>query len=182
MGGPSITGLCGVVICHSVDRRPSTFVPTTTMAEASGLQFSVGCVLLVVDVLRCRRFSHALWRRLLPIYLGPMLMLLFGWRIVERLALVAQSQNTVSIADFIANRFGRSQRLAALVALIATVAAVPYLALQYKAVALSLRVLTDTDMYTSVLGDPALYVAILMALFLFCLVRVRWMRPSIARG
>lgn len=101
----------------------------------------------------------------LPIYLGPMLMLLFGWRIVERLALVAQSQNTVSIADFIANRFGRSQRLAALVALIATVAAVPYLALQYKAVALSLRVLTDTDMYTSVLGDPALYVAILMALF-----------------
>lgn len=101
----------------------------------------------------------------LPIYLGPMLMLLFGWRIVERLALVAQSQNTVSIADFIASRFGRSQRLAALVALIATVAAVPYLALQYKAVALSLRVLTDTDMYTSVLGDPALYVAILMALF-----------------
>lgn len=101
----------------------------------------------------------------LPIYLGPMLMLLFGWRIVERLALVAQSQNTVSIADFIASRFGRSQRLAALVAFIATVAAVPYLALQYKAVALSLRVLTGTDMYTSVLGDPALYVAILMALF-----------------
>ena len=101
----------------------------------------------------------------LPIYLGPLLMLLFGWRIVERLALVAQSQNTVSIADFIASRFGRSQRLAALVAFIATVAAVPYLALQYKAVALSLRVLTDTDMYTSVLGDPALYVAILMALF-----------------
>ncbi|MGG4604547.1 PAS-domain containing protein [Paenalcaligenes sp. Me131] len=101
----------------------------------------------------------------LPIYLGPMLMLLFGWRIVERLALVAQSQNTVSIADFIASRFGRSQRLAALVAFIATVAAVPYLALQYKAVALSLRVLTGTDMYTSMLGDPALYVAILMALF-----------------
>lgn len=101
----------------------------------------------------------------LPIYLGPLLMLIFGWRIVERLALVAQSQNTVSIADFIASRFGRSQRLAALVAFIATVAAVPYLALQYKAVALSLRVLTGTDMYTSMLGDPALYVAILMALF-----------------
>ena len=67
----------------------------------------------------------------LPIYLGPLLLLLFGWRILERLALIAQSQNTVSIADFIASRYGRSQRLAAMVALIALVAAVPYLALQY---------------------------------------------------
>ena len=67
----------------------------------------------------------------LPIYIGPLLLLLFGWRILERLALIAQSQNTVSIADFIASRYGRSQRLAAMVALIALVAAVPYLALQY---------------------------------------------------
>ncbi len=39
----------------------------------------------------------------LPIYLGPLL-LLFGWRIIERLALIARSQNTVSIADFISSR------------------------------------------------------------------------------
>src|SRR5690606_13302473 len=77
----------------------------------------------------------------LPIYLGPLLLLLFGWRIIERLALIAQSQNTVSIADFIASRYGRSQRLAALVSVIAIVAAIPYLALQYKAVAISLGVL-----------------------------------------
>ncbi|WP_242112004.1 hybrid sensor histidine kinase/response regulator [Luteimonas aquatica] len=101
----------------------------------------------------------------LPIYLGPLLMLLFGWRILERLALIAQSQNTVSIADFIAARYGRAQRLAALVALIALIAAVPYLALQYKAVAISLAVLGGYDAATSTLGDPALYVAALMALF-----------------
>ena len=101
----------------------------------------------------------------LPIYLGPLLLLLFGWRILERLALIAQSQNTVSIADFIAARYGRSQRLAAMVALIALLAAVPYLALQYKAVALSLQVLGDELMPTGTFGDPALYVALLMALF-----------------
>src|SRR5690554_3734831 len=101
----------------------------------------------------------------LPIYLGPLLMLIFGWRIIERLALVAQTQNTVSIADFMASRYGRSQRLAAMVAGIAVVAAVPYLALQYKAVALSLSVLAGTDFHRGILGDPALYVAILMALF-----------------
>lgn len=101
----------------------------------------------------------------LPIYLGPMLMLLFGWRIIERLALIAQSQNTVSIADFMASRYGRSQRLAGLVALVAVIAAIPYLALQYKAVTLSLGILIGRDIQDTILGDPALYVAILMALF-----------------
>lgn len=99
------------------------------------------------------------------IYLGPLLMLLFGWRILERLALIAQSQNTVSIADFIAARYGRSQRLAAMVTVIALIAAVPYLALQYKAVAVSLDVLNGTRASQSTIGDPALYVAALMALF-----------------
>ncbi|MDH5821999.1 PAS domain-containing hybrid sensor histidine kinase/response regulator [Luteimonas sp. RD2P54] len=101
----------------------------------------------------------------LPIYLGPLLLLLFGWRILERLALIAQSQSTVSIADFIAARYGRSQRLAAMVALIALIAAVPYLALQYKAVALSLQVLSASPAAATTLGDPALYMAMLMALF-----------------
>lgn len=101
----------------------------------------------------------------LPIYLGPLLLLLFGWRILERMARVAQTQNTVSIADFIASRYGRSQPLAALVATIALIAAVPYLALQYKAVAISLGVLGGQDPSGPVLGDPALYVAALMALF-----------------
>ena len=102
----------------------------------------------------------------LPIYLGPVLLFLFGWRIIERLALIARSQNTVSIADFISSRYGRSRRLAALVTVIALIGVVPYLALQYKAVALSLGVLTGhgtTD--SGIFTDPALYVALLMALF-----------------
>ncbi|MGV8960179.1 MAG: NahK/ErcS family hybrid sensor histidine kinase/response regulator [Stenotrophomonas sp.] len=102
----------------------------------------------------------------LPIYLGPLLLLVFGWRIIERMALIARSENVVSIADFISSRFGRSRRLAALVALIALVGVVPYLALQYKAVAMSLKVLTDDASASSgVFTDPALYVALLMALF-----------------
>lgn len=101
----------------------------------------------------------------LPIYLGPMLLFLLGWRMLERLALVAGQHNTVSIADFIASRFGRAPRLAALVALIALIAAVPYLALQYQAVVTSLGVLTGLDARGQRWGDPALYVAAIMALF-----------------
>ncbi len=101
----------------------------------------------------------------LPIYLGPLLLLLFGWRILERMALIAHSQNTVSIADFLGARYGRSQQLAALVAAIALIAAVPYLALQFKAVAISLSVLGGPGSAVTPFGDPALYVAALMALF-----------------
>lgn len=101
----------------------------------------------------------------LPIYVGPILLMLFGWRIIERLALIARSENVVSIADFISSRYGRSRRLAALVALIALIGVIPYLALQYKAVAMSLRVLAGHDGSGSFLTDPALYVALLMALF-----------------
>ena len=103
----------------------------------------------------------------LPIYLGPLLLLLFGWRIIERLALIARSENTVSIADFISSRYGRSRHLAALVTVIALIGVVPYLALQYKAVAMSLSVLTGDAGGSShgFFSDPALYVALLMALF-----------------
>lgn len=101
----------------------------------------------------------------LPIYLGPFLLLLFGWRILERLALISQSQSTVSISDFIASRYGRSQYLAALVAVIALLAVIPYLALQYKAVAISVAVLGGPDIDAQRYGDPAFYVAALMALF-----------------
>ncbi len=102
----------------------------------------------------------------LPIYLGPILLLLFGWRIIERLALIARNQNTVSIADFISARYGRSRRLAALVTVIALIGVVPYLALQYKAVAMSIGVLAGhTQSDSTFFTDPALYVALLMALF-----------------
>ena len=105
----------------------------------------------------------------LPIYLGPILLFVFGWRILERLVLVAREQSTVSIADFLAARYGRAQNIAALVTLIAVIAAIPYIALQFKAVAMSIDVLSGTVADPAVarhpLADPALYVALLLALF-----------------
>ena len=100
----------------------------------------------------------------LPIYLGPLLVMLFGWRMLERLVLISGEQRIVSIADFLSSRYGRAPGLAALVATVAVVAAVPYLALQFKAVAMSVDVLAPGHA-EGMLGDPALYVAILLALF-----------------
>ncbi|MBS0376321.1 MAG: PAS-domain containing protein [Proteobacteria bacterium] len=102
----------------------------------------------------------------LPIYLGPALLFLVGAPYVARLVEVARARNITSIADFVSSRFGKSPGLAALVSLLALFAAVPYLALQYKAVAASVDVLTGTSGGGSPWGiDTALGIALLMALF-----------------
>ncbi len=102
----------------------------------------------------------------LPIYLGPALLFLFGAPRLARLVEVARARNITSIADLISSRFGKSRSLAALVTLLALVAVVPYIALQYKAVAASIGVLTGAGGGDAPWrGDAALAVALLMALF-----------------
>jgi Na+/proline symporter/signal transduction histidine kinase len=103
----------------------------------------------------------------LPIYLGPALLFLFGFGLMRRLVRVAMRRNITSIADFIGARFGKSHGLAALVAAIAVVAIVPYLALQLKAVAMSYGVLRGAAEASmpGPGGDTALWCALLLALF-----------------
>jgi PAS domain S-box-containing protein len=101
----------------------------------------------------------------LPIYLGPSLVFIFALPVLERLVRIGRAHKVTSIADFIASRFGKSRPLAALVTVIATTAAIPYLALQYKAVAASISELTRPFGHTPWYHDAALGVALLMALF-----------------
>ncbi len=100
----------------------------------------------------------------LPIYLGPLLLLLFAWRILERLVLISAEHRIVSIGDFLSSRYGRAPGLSALVAVVALTAAVPYVALQFKAVAMSVEVLAPGS-DDALFADPALYVALLLAAF-----------------
>ncbi len=102
----------------------------------------------------------------LPIYLGPALVFLAATPFLGRLVAIARAHNITSIGDFISSRFGKSPALAALVTVIALTAAVPYLSLQYKAVGTSIDVLTGSvDRHEAWFTDPALAVALLMALF-----------------
>src|SRR3569833_2882241 len=102
----------------------------------------------------------------LPIYVGPSLVYLLALPFLERLVQLGRSHKVGSIADFIACRFAKSRSLAALVALIAATAAIPYLALQYKAVAASLAAVTTAAAAPAPwYRDTALAVALLMALF-----------------
>ena len=76
----------------------------------------------------------------LPIYLGPILVYTIGWPLLKRFVNVGHEQNTTSISDFIAARYGKSQVIAAIVTLIAIVAIIPYIALQLKAITMSIEI------------------------------------------
>jgi PAS domain S-box-containing protein len=102
----------------------------------------------------------------LPIYLGPVLVFLFATPFLVRLVAIVRAHNITSIADLISSRFGKSPALAALVAIIALTAGVPYLALQYKAVGSSIDVLTGAGgSHPAWYADTALWVALMMAAF-----------------
>src|SRR6266478_4589803 len=104
----------------------------------------------------------------LAIYIGPILMIAFGTPLLRRVIQLAKSQNITSIADFIAARYGKSQAVAATVALIAIIGSVPYIALQLKAVASSLEtILIDDQAFSKIpiIGDIALMVTLAMAAF-----------------
>src|SRR5471032_815396 len=104
----------------------------------------------------------------LAIYVGPILMIAFCTPLLRRVIQLAKSQNITSIADFIAARYGKSQAVAATVALIAIIGSVPYIALQLKAMASSLETILSEDQAFSsipIIGDIALIVTLAMAAF-----------------
>ncbi len=104
----------------------------------------------------------------LAIYVGPILMIGFCTPLLRRVVRLAKAQNITSIADFIGARYGKSQAVAATVALIAIIGSVPYIALQLKAVASSLETILSEDQAFSkipIIGDMALVVTLAMAAF-----------------
>src|SRR5215470_595026 len=104
----------------------------------------------------------------LAIYVGPILMIGLCTPLLRRVIQLAKGQNITSIADFIGARYGKSQAVAATVALIAIIGSVPYIALQLKAMASSLETILSEDQAFSkipIIGDIALMVTLAMATF-----------------
>ena len=80
----------------------------------------------------------------LPIYIGPILVIGFGHRLVARIVALSRAQNLTTVADFVSARYGKSQAVAALAALIALMASAPYIALQLKAITQTILMVVDS--------------------------------------
>ncbi|MER2633983.1 MAG: hybrid sensor histidine kinase/response regulator [Rhizobiaceae bacterium] len=106
----------------------------------------------------------------LAIYIGPVLVFLFGFPLLRRIIALAKSEKITSIADFLAARYGKSFAVACIATLIAVVGAVPYIALQLKAIAGSVSLMVEHYNGSPLSFDPfvsdiALIIALLLALF-----------------
>ena len=102
----------------------------------------------------------------LPIYLGPTLGAVLGWVVYRKILRIAKAERLISIADFLASRYGKSTALGAVVAVMAVVGTVPYIALQLKAVATSFELLwRSTHPQDLPFGQLSLLCAALLAVF-----------------
>ena len=110
--------------------------------------------------------AEQLWS-FLPIYLGPILLLLLAPWVLQKMVLISKQENITSIADFIAARYGKSQPLAVVVALICLIGVLPYIALQLKGIVLGVNILigAGADATGTRAQDTALIVSLVLALF-----------------
>ena len=102
-----------------------------------------------------------------PIYLGPILLYLIGYKLLFKMLFVAKKHNVTSITDFISARYGKRQWIAALTAMLCLIVVVPYIALQLKAVTSSYEVLLNipSQETTDWWRDTALWSALAMSVF-----------------
>lgn len=106
----------------------------------------------------------------LPIYFGPVLLFTVGYPLLRRVILLSKRHRITSVADFLAARYGKSVKVAAVATVIAVVGTVPYIALQLKAVASSLSGLItpavlDPTVQAAVFSDVSLIIVGFLAIF-----------------
>ena len=106
----------------------------------------------------------------LAIYIGPGLVFLFGFPLLRRIIRLAKTEKITSVADFLAARYGKSFAVASIATIIATVGAVPYIALQLKAISGSVSLMVEyysgsAPSFDFFIGDISLAVALLLAMF-----------------
>ena len=108
----------------------------------------------------------------LPIYIGPILVIGFGAPFIARIASLARAQNVSTVADFVSARYGKSQAVAAVAALIALIGSAPYVALQLKAVAPTILMVVnsfDRARLTPASPSASFYLAVSLLLALFAM-------------
>ncbi len=106
------------------------------------------------------------------IYLGPILVIVLGYKIIQRIIIISKQYSITSISDFLSSRYGKSRSIAVLVTFIAVIGSLPYISLQLHAIAMSFTTLTtpvnSVEYYRTtgnIWSDTAFYGALILALF-----------------
>ncbi|MGL4323686.1 MAG: hybrid sensor histidine kinase/response regulator [Beijerinckiaceae bacterium] len=156
-------------VAHFGDRDGSRFMRGRRRSQIYALALAVYCTSWTFY--GSVGFASRQGLDFLAVYLGPILVYAFGAGFLRRIVTLAKAQNTTSIADFVGARYGKSEGVAAIVCLVAVIGTVPYIALQLKAISVSLTTLigaVDAEALRaagSLYGDLALVVTFVLAFF-----------------
>lgn len=106
----------------------------------------------------------------LTIYLGPLFVFIFCAPLLRRIIRLAKAEKITSVADFLGARYGKSFHVGLIATLIAVVGAIPYIALQLKAISGSVSLMVEHYSEVRFNFDPlgsdiSLIVAMLLAVF-----------------
>jgi Na+/proline symporter/signal transduction histidine kinase len=159
----AVTGYVALLfwIAWSADRRPK---------RAGSRQSVVYALSLCVYCTSWTYFgavgtgSRAGWE-FTTIYLGPILAVTLLFPLWIRVAAASKRVNAGSIADFLGARYGNSRVLGALVAIVAVVGSLPYIALQLKSLSIGWELLTNSGPQSEVGYPTAFVVAMVLAGF-----------------
>lgn len=106
------------------------------------------------------------------IYLGPILMFVFGHKMLKRIIIISKQYSITSVSDFLSSRYGKSRNVAVLVTFIAVIGSLPYISLQLHAISTGFATLTTqpntAEGYRasiSIWSDTAFYSALMLAVF-----------------
>lgn len=115
--------------------------------------------------------SHSGWDYF-AIYLGPILVFIFGYKVIQRIIIISKQYSITSISDFLSSRYGKSRQIAVLVTFIAVIGSLPYISLQLHAISMGFTTLTTTpnsieyfSATVSIWSDTAFWGALILALF-----------------
>ena len=115
----------------------------------------------------------------LTISLGPTMVLIFWWQVLRKLVRLKETYHITSIADFLGARYGKSETVAAIASLVALIGAVPYIAVQLKAVIATFGRITSHAPGTSTFIENNLGVIIVCLMIFFTIVfGVRRLDPT----
>ena len=101
----------------------------------------------------------------LPIYLGPILLLVGAPRFLERLSRAVADEQASTVSDFIAARFGHDVIVARLVTVIALLGTVPYIALQLRSIGTVFSVASGRDVAEAAMAAAAVLLTLFSILF-----------------
>ncbi|MBB6125274.1 hybrid sensor histidine kinase/response regulator [Sphingobium subterraneum] len=101
----------------------------------------------------------------LPIYLGPILVFIFGHGFLRRLIDAVKADGANSISEFIGGRFSNSQGVAALVTTLALLGSIPYLALQLRSLGTTYALIAGTQVRPITIGLAATMLALFAMIY-----------------